>query len=161
MIWTTCTYTFTIELVTSAQTWSIDQELLYICRAVNACDGAYFTLTAPDRPSPARVYYIGDPAMTINIEFVLTDAGDCTIYDIQYTYQIYDPFGEPYSGTEIRFISSSANTATFTVFTDNTSITTGYYTLDVTAKVGLTNKLYTEFITISEPLCGSLTAPSL
>ncbi len=45
--------------------------------------------------------------------------------------------------------------------TDNASSTPGDYQLKVTATLGLTSTLYEENITISGPLCGSTTAPSL
>jgi hypothetical protein len=47
------------------------------------------------------------------------------------------------------------------VYTDNPSYIPGNYDLEVTAKVGLTSTLYSETITISKPLCGTATAPSL
>jgi hypothetical protein len=47
------------------------------------------------------------------------------------------------------------------VYTDNPSYIPGNYVLEVTAKVGLTSTLYSETIIISEPLCGSTTAPTL
>jgi hypothetical protein len=77
--------------------------------------------------------------MTITIKFELTVAGDCTDNDFRYTYEISDLLGIPHSGSEIRFISSNANTAIFTVFTDNSSSGAGYYGLTVTAMVGLTS----------------------
>jgi hypothetical protein len=46
------------------------------------------------------------------------------------------------------------------VFTDNPLSALGNYRLEVTAKVGLTSTLYSETITISEPLCGTAIAPA-
>jgi hypothetical protein len=92
MVTSKCTYTFTIELQTSTQNWSIDQDLLYICREANACDDASPALTAPVAPIPSRVYYFWDTAMTITITFEFPSHVDCTANDIRYTYEIYDPY---------------------------------------------------------------------
>ncbi len=99
--------------------------------------------------------------MTITITFELSNAGTCTENDIRFSNQIRAPNLSVHTGTEIRFIQSSANTATFIVYTDNTSYIPSNYYLEVTAKAGLTSITYIETITISGPLCGTVTVPIL
>ena len=94
--------------------------------------------------------------MTIEVaKFTMTNAGTCTDGDIKYSYQIITPDNSVYTGSVIRHISNSAYAATFTVYTDDDSSTTGDFILKVTAKVGATTTLYQETIKISIRLCGT------
>ena len=92
-------------------------------------------------------------------KFTMTNAGTCTDGDIQYSYQITASGGIVYTGSVIRHISNSAYAATFTVYTDDDSSTTGNFILTVTAKVGATTTLYQETVKISSRLCGSSSPP--
>ena len=62
-------------------------------------------------------------------KFTMTNAGTCTDGDIQYSYQIIPPVGSVYTGSVIRYISNNAYAATFTVYTDDDSSTTGDFVL--------------------------------